>query len=237
MKAKAVTGGPVGMDELNRKAFGGLLNLLVCVALMLFLPAWTIRWWQAWVFLAVFFIPSLLITFYLMKRDPKLLERRVSAGVIAEKTMFQKVVQGMATLAFVALLVFPAIDHRLGLSRAPIWADLAGDVLVVLGFLVVFLVFRENTFTSGIIEVAEDQKVISTGPYGIVRHPMYVGALVLLLGTPLALGSVWGLLVFIPMAVAIAVRLLDEETFLGRNLEGYVEYRKKVRYRLVPFVW
>ena len=226
-----------GTNALNRKAIGGLLNMMVCAALMVFLPAWTIRYWQAWVFLAVFFIPSLLITFYLMKKDPKLLERRVHAGVIAEKEAFQKVVQGAATLAFAALLVFPAIDHRVGWSRTPVWAVAAGDGLMVLGFVVVFFVFRENSFTSSIIEVSEEQEIISTGPYGVVRHPMYVGALILLLGIPLALGSVWGLLGFIPMVGAIVVRLLDEERFLGRSLEGYIEYRKIVRYRLVPFVW
>lgn len=225
------------MNDLNRKAFGGLLNLLVCVGLMVFLPAWTLRYWQAWLFLIAFFVPTAAITLYLMKKDPKLLERRVSAGMVAEKEKTQKIIQGVASIAFIATIVFPAIDHRLGLSTVPVGAVLAGDALILLGFLVVFLVFKENTFTSGIIEVSAGQRVISTGPYAIVRHPMYVGALILLLGVPLALGSLWGLLAIIPMTLAMVVRLLDEEKFLGQNLAGYLDYKRKVRYRLAPFVW
>jgi protein-S-isoprenylcysteine O-methyltransferase Ste14 len=140
-------------------------------------------------------------------------------------------------IAFIAVLVVPAIDHRFGWSTMPPYVVAIGDILVVLGFLIVFLVFKENTFTSGTIEVASEQKVIATGPYAHVRHPMYVGALIMLLGMPLALGSWWGLFTIIPMTLVIAWRLLEEEKFLAKNLSGYSDYQSKVRCRLVPLVW
>ena len=134
-------------------------------------------------------------------------------------------------------MILPSIDHRFSWSDVPLAVVIAGDVFVALGFFVIFFVFRENTYAAATIEVASGQKVISTGPYAIVRHPMYSGALVMLLGTPLALGSWWGLLMFIPMIFIIAWRLLDEEKFLSGSLSGYKDYCQKVQYRLVPFIW
>ena len=134
-------------------------------------------------------------------------------------------VQVITCVVFLADFVVPALDHRFGWSTVPAYAAITGDVMMVLGFVIVFVVFRANSFTSGIIEVAEDQRVISTGPYALVRHPMYVGGLIMLFGIPLALGSWWGMLVNVPMTVAIMWRLLDEERFLAENLPGYAEYR------------
>ncbi len=225
------------MKNPNKKAFAGLFFLIVVLAAALFFPAWTINYWQAWMFLAVFSISVVAITLYLVKKDPKLLERRLRGGPGAEKRKGQKDVQALAQIAFIAVIAFPAIDHRFAWSKVPPYITVAGDVLVALGLLIVFFVFKENTFASAIIEVSAEQKVISTGPYGWVRHPMYVGALVMLFGVPLALGSWWGLLTIIPITLAIVWRLLDEEQFMVKNLPGYAEYRNKVRYRLVPFVW
>lgn len=225
------------MEDLKKKALAGLLQLFIALAAFIFLPAWTLDYWQAWIFLAVFFACVLAITIYLVKNDPKLLERRVNAGPGAEKEKSQKTIQALAMMAFVAVMVFPALDHRFGWSAVPPYVCALGDILVALGLFFVFLVFRENTFTSGIIEVGSEQKVITTGPYARVRHPMYSGALVMLFGVPLALGSWWGLLTIIPMKLAIVWRLLDEEKFLARNLAGYSEYQSKVRYRLLPFIW
>jgi protein-S-isoprenylcysteine O-methyltransferase Ste14 len=225
------------MSELNRKAFGGLLKLLLCVVLLIFLPARTLKYWQGWVFICVFFAAALAITLYLMRNDPSLLERRVNAGAAAEKEISQKIIQTIAAVVFVGTIVLPVIDHRFGWSYVPSYAALTGDGLVMLGFFIVFLVFKENSYTSGIIEVAAEQRVISTGPYAVVRHPMYAGALILLCGMPLALGSWWGLFTLIPMTMVLVWRLLDEEKFLTRNLSGYSEYRDRVRYRLAPFVW
>jgi protein-S-isoprenylcysteine O-methyltransferase Ste14 len=165
------------------------------------------------------------------------LERRVNAGPRAEKENSQKIMQVLATIAFIAVLALPAFDHRLCWSPVPSYVAVAGDVLVVLGLLIVFPVFKENTYTAGVITVETGQKVISTGPYARVRHPMYAGSLVMLLGVPLALGSSWGLITFIPITIVIVWRLLEEEKFLLENLPGYSEYRNRVRYRLVPYIW
>jgi protein-S-isoprenylcysteine O-methyltransferase Ste14 len=225
------------MNDLNKKAFRGLLSLVVILAMCIFLPAWTVDYWQGWVFLSVFAISSLLITIYLMKKDPKLLERRVRGGPVSEKEKKQKAIQSMASVVFLALIILPAVDHRLGWSSVPVWAVVVGDIFIVTGFFLVFLVFKENTFTSATIEVSDGQTITSTGPYAVVRHPMYIGALILLLGIPPALGSWWGLFTIIPFTFVIVWRLLDEEKFLVKNLRGYAAYMEKVKYRLLPYIW
>ena len=161
----------------------------------------------------------------------------MNAGPGAEKERSQKIIQSLATIGFIAVIVFPAVDHRFGWSSVPLPVAIAGDALVTLGLLIIFFVFKENTFTSSVIEVDPEQRVIATGPYALVRHPMYVGALVMLLGVPLALGSWWGLFTVIPITLVIVWRLVDEEKFLVKNLSRYSEYQNKVRYRLVPFIW
>src|SRR5215510_6713848 len=207
------------------------------MGLLLFLPAGTLRYWQAWVYLGIFFGASALTTAFLIRRDPALLERRMRGGPTAEKRPVERLIMVFTSIGFIALLVVPALDHRFRWSGVPVWAVIAGDVLVVIGFYFIFLVYRENTFTSATIEVAPGQTVISTGPYAIVRHPMYASALLYLVGTPLALGSYWGLVALAAMLPFLMWRLFDEERFLARNLPGYTEYQKRVRHRLVPFVW
>jgi len=225
------------MKELARKAFGGFVRLFVTLAAMLFLPVWTLRYWQAWVFLCAFFLPALGITLYVMKHDPALFERRVHGGASDEKSRTQKIIHSLVAIAFLAVVLVPPIDHRLGWSRVPAYVCVTGDFLVAAGFAFIFFVFKENSFASGTVMVAEEQRVISTGPYAMMRHPMYTGSIVMLLGVPLALGSWWGLLAIVPFTILILWRLLDEEKFLARNLPGYSEYQNKVRYRLVPLVW
>jgi protein-S-isoprenylcysteine O-methyltransferase Ste14 len=225
------------MKELNKKAFAGLLGLLIGMGWLLFVSARTFDYWQAWIFLAVFFAAAQAITFYLMRNDPKLLERRINAGPGAEKDKNQKIIQTLAMISFMAIFVFCGIDHRFGWSTAPAYVVATGDILVALGFLFIFFVFKENTFASGIIEVGAEQKLITTGPYAFIRHPMYTGGLVMLLGVPLALGSWWGLFMIIPITLVIVWRLLEEEKFLAKNLSGYSGYRNKVTYRLLPLIW
>lgn len=225
------------MKNLNLRAWLGLFVLVVVMGLLLFVPAGTARYWQAWMYLSIFMGASALITLYLMRRDPALLERRMSGGPMAEKRRTQKFIMLCTSIGFIALLVVPAFDRRFGWSAMPFGGAVSGDALVAIGFYLIFLVYRENTYTSATIEVAENQKVISTGLYAIVRHPMYASASLYLLGTPLALGSYWA---FFPIAAMIPLliwRLFDEERFLVKNLSGYIEYQKRVPHRLVPFVW
>jgi protein-S-isoprenylcysteine O-methyltransferase Ste14 len=223
--------------KLFARSLLGLVNLVAVLAVLVFGAAGTLRYAQGWAFLAVFAGSSLAITVYLMARDPKLLKRRTHAGPVAEQRPRQKLVQASASLAFLATIVVPALDRRFGWSHVPAPIVVAGDALVALGFLIVFFVFRENSYASALIETAVEQKVVDTGPYAWVRHPMYAGALVLLAGTPLALGSLWGLVALGPMTASIVWRLLDEETFLGASLPGYEAYRRAVRRRLIPGVW
>src|SRR5271169_1946469 len=225
------------MNQLAIRAFAGLFFLFVVMAITIFVPAGAVDYWQAWVFLIAFFLPPLAITIYLMKNDPKLLERRTSAGLGAEQERSQNIIQALAALAFIAMFIVSSLDHRFGWSAVPAYVTVLGDILVLLGFYFVFLVFKENTFASGTIEVVAEQRVISTGPYALVRHPMYIGALVMLVGVPLALGSWWGLLAIVPMTLVMVWRLLDEEKFLAKNLAGYCEYQNKVRYHLLPLIW
>jgi protein-S-isoprenylcysteine O-methyltransferase Ste14 len=225
------------MKELHRRAWTGLSKTIIGLPILIFLPAGTVAYWQGWACVAVFSVSAIWVTLYLMKTDPALLERRMSAGVQAEKERTQKIVQIFASIAFIAMFVVPALDHRFGWSHVPVYVEGCGDLLTALGFLMVFFVFRVNTYTSGIIEIADGQGVITTGSYARVRHPMYSGALVMLMGIPLALGSWWGGLALAAMAIVIILRLLNEEKFLSKSLPGYAEYLEKVRYRLVPGIW
>src|SRR5215469_17161600 len=185
----------------------------------------------------IFFGASALITLYLEKHDPQLLKRRLSAGPTAEKETTQKIIMLFASIGFIALLVVPALDYRFQWSSVPVPVEIAGGLLVAIGFYLIFLVYKENSFTSATIEVAENQNVISTGPYALVRHPMYASSLLYVIGTPLALGSYWGLLAIGFMMPFLMWRLFDEERFLANNLPGYREYQKKVQHRLVPYIW
>jgi protein-S-isoprenylcysteine O-methyltransferase Ste14 len=225
------------MKNLYTKALLSLVALAVSMGLLVFAPAGTAQYWQAWLYLGIFTGLSLLTTLYLIKKDPALLKRRMTGGPTAEKVATQKIIMLFASIGFIGLLLVPALDHRFGWSMVPFPVVIAGDTLVVIGFYFIFLVYRENTFTSATIEIAKDQKVISTGPYALVRHPMYASAFLYLIGTPLALGSYWGLLVLLFMISVLIWRLFDEETFLAKNLPGYTEYQKQVQHRLVPYVW
>ncbi len=225
------------MSSLLVKTVLGFLFLMAMLALALFLPAGSRSFWQAWIYLADWAACVSLITAYLIKNDQELLAGRVKAGVAAETRTSQKIIQSVASLCFIALFIVPGLDYRVGWSHVPSVLSLIADGGVALGFLVVFLTFKENSYTRGTIEVSEKQQVITSGPYRFVRHPMYAGALFMLLVTPLALGS-WVALPFsVLMILVIAIRLLDEERFLVKNLTGYSEYCQTVRYHLVPYVW
>ena len=225
------------MSALARKAFQSLTGLFLAMAALLFGVPWTFDYWQAWIFLAVYFSASILIILYLLISDRELLERRMRGGPLAEKEIAQKIIMLFASIGFVALLVVPALDRRFGWSQMPTGIVIVGDVFIALGWFAIYRVFRENSFTSATIELAQDQRVISSGPYALVRHPMYTGALAMLVGIPIALGSWWGLVAFGVMMFALIWRIFDEERFLVRNLTGYAAYKEKVRYRLIPYLW
>lgn len=225
------------MNSLIAKTISGFAFLMLILALALFLPAGSLRFWQAWIYLAVFAGCTILITVYLVNNDRELLAGRVQAGPVAETQRTQQIIQSLASLFFISLFIIPGLDFRFGWSNVPPVVSLMSDGLVALGFYFVFLVFRENSYTRATIEVSAGQKVISTGPYALVRHPMYAGAMLLILFTPVALGSWMGVPFSILLIMVIVARLLDEEKFLKANLSGYQEYCQKVRYRLVPLIW
>ena len=210
-----------------------LLFLLVTGAL-LFLPAGTFDYWEAWIFIAVFIACNIPLTIWVAINDPQLLERRMRAGPIAEKERSQKIIMTIAFLAFAGEVVIPALDRRFGWSVVPTSVVILGNALIAISYVGFYFVFRENTYGAATIRVEKNQRVISTGPYAVVRHPMYAAALVLMLGVPLALGSWWGLLASALGVPALVWRIFDEERLLKRDLPGYAEYAQKAPFRLIP---
>jgi len=210
-----------------------VIGTIVLFAL-LFIPAGTLNYWQGWGYMAVVSITSGAYTVYLAKHDPALLKRRTEAGIAHEKEPAQKVIIFFLFVAFIALVVLPSVDFRFGWSRVPWYVSILGDVLIVVSFYIFYLVSKVNTYAAANVRVEEGQKVVSTGMYGFVRHPMYFGALFLIVGTPLALGSWWSLLLIPLFAPVLYFRIANEEKVLLRDLPGYSQYRQKVRYRLIP---
>lgn len=204
------------------------------MGLMLFLPAGSIMYWQAWIYCSVIFVPMAFIIFYLFNQDPELLERRMR---LREKEEKQKTIIKVAYIFFFIGFVIPGLDHRYHWSNVPVLLVITANAIVLSGYLLCFLVFQENSYASRIIEVEKGQNVITTGPYAIVRHPMYLGVLLMFLFTPLALGSYLALIFFLPLIPLIVLRLLNEEKVLLRELRGYKKYCQKTRYHLVPFIW
>jgi protein-S-isoprenylcysteine O-methyltransferase Ste14 len=225
------------MKNSTARAWVALGVLALVMAPLIFVLAGTVHYWQAWMYLSIFFGASALITLYVIRNDPALLERRMRGGPTAEKRAAQRVIMFFTSLCFVALLVVPALDRRYAWTEVPFYGVLIGDALVAVGFYFIFLVYKENTFASATVQVVAGQQVISTGPYAIVRHPMYASGLLMLLGTPLALGSYWGLVPVAAMSPFLIWRLFDEERLLRDQLAGYREYQQKVRHRLLPWIW
>ena len=218
---------------------GILANLLTFAILLacLFIPAGTLSYWQAWVFLAVFAASSQALGIYFLTHDRKLVERRMKIGPAAEQRPAQKIISALFMLGFVGFVVLPAFDHRFGWSTvAPVLSILA-NAIIVLSFVLFFLVMNSNSYAASTIQVEEGQRVVSTGPYAYVRHPMYSGALLLVAAMPLALGSWLSVLLIVPFFPVLVWRILDEEDFLRKDLPGYTEYMRRVRYRLIPRVW
>ncbi len=213
------------------------IGSIVFFAVLLFWPAGTFDYWQAWVFIAVFVVGTMIPTIYLAVAYPDAFRRRTRSGPFAESRMAQKLINVGIILTTVAAGVVSAVDHRFAWSTVPTAIVVVGNVLVLVGLGLAELVVVQNNYAAATITVEEEQPVVSTGLYGIVRHPMYVGALILMVGMPLALGSYWGLLTLIPGVLVFVARITDEEKALRQDLAGYDEYTEKVHYRLVPGVW
>jgi len=207
------------------------------LAALLFVPAGTLAYWQAWLFLATFFSSSVALGVYFAKHDPALLERRIKAGPAAEQEPAQKMIIALLIAGFMLVLVVAGLDYRSHGATVPLWLVILSDVGIIASFAMFFIVMKQNSYAASTIRVEPGQPVISTGLYGVVRHPMYSGALLLAVCMPLALGSLWSLLLLIALVPVLAWRLLDEERVLKRDLAGYEAYRARVRYRLIPFVW
>jgi protein-S-isoprenylcysteine O-methyltransferase Ste14 len=207
---------------------------IVVLGLIFFLSAGTIRYWHAWVFLAILFIPMFFVLLYLVKYDPALLERRMRTK---EKEVPQKLVIKLSTIPFLAAFLIPGLDYRFGWSSVPFVVIIAADIMVFCGYIFFFLVLRENSYASRVVEVDKEQKVISTGPYAYTRHPLYLAVLTIYLFGPLALGSFWALIAMIPLPFVLILRIKNEENLLKRELAGYDEYTAEVRYRLIPGIW
>ncbi len=208
--------------------------LIVFIGSITILSAGTFDYWQAYVYFALLVVPMLFVLFYFLNNDPQFLERRIRTK---EKEKTQRVIQITFTSFFLSAFIISGFDRRYGWSDIPPYIILLADIVGILGYLVVFLVFKQNSYASRVVEVDDSQKVISTGLYGIVRHPMYVGVIIMWIPIPLALGSYWGLLPMTTIPLALVLRILNEESVLIRELPGYKEYCQKTKFRLIPFIW
>jgi protein-S-isoprenylcysteine O-methyltransferase Ste14 len=220
--------------QLKRIVVGRLVAAMLGLGTMFFLPAGTFLYWEAWLYLAVLFAPTVLVAVYLLKKDPELLERRLR---MREKEAEQKLIIRFSYLYFLLTFLLPGFDKRFGWSMVSVEVVIVADIVVLSGYGIFFLVIRENRYASRVIEVEREQQVISSGPYAIVRHPMYMGVLVIYIFSPLALGSYWAIIPAVLIIPIIVARIRNEERVLARDLEGYQEYLKRVRHRLIPCIW
>jgi protein-S-isoprenylcysteine O-methyltransferase Ste14 len=219
---------------LARKVLIRIALILPVLWAVFFIPAGTLAYWEAWVYLAVLLIPFAFAVLYLFKTSPALLERRMQTR---EREPAQRRLISLSLLWFILAFILPGLDRRFGWSDVPVPVVLAADLLVLLGYGIVILAFRENQYASRIVQVEQDQQVITTGPYALVRHPMYLGVLLMYAASPLALGSYWALIPALVIVPILVVRIANEEQVLERELPGYPEYRQATRYRLLPGIW
>jgi len=224
------------MKNPESKMWLSLIISFVFIGLAVFLSAGTINYWQAWVYLGVGAASSVPLTLHIIK-DPILLENRTKAGPTAEQRPIQKIIVACSGIPAIAAFIVPGLDYRFGWSSAPSWLSIIGDILIIVAMWMVYRVFKENSYGSATVEITQDQEVISTGPYAIVRNPMYSSAAVYFIGMSLALGSYWGLIPAILTILGLIWRLFDEEKFLAQKLPGYTDYCAKVRWHLIPGVF
>jgi protein-S-isoprenylcysteine O-methyltransferase Ste14 len=222
------------MKSLIKKIIKRFSFVPIVVGLLILVPAGTFNYWQVYIYIGILVIPMMFVLFYFLKNDPMFLERRTRAN---EKEKAQKIIQIVFSLIFLSGFVVSGLDKRFGWSDVPINFVLVTDIVILSGYLLIFFVFRQNSYASRIVEVDKGQKVITTGLYSIVRHPMYLGVLLMYIPTPIALGSYWGLIPMAAIPLAIVLRILNEEKVLCKELPGYKEYCQNTKCRLIPLIW
>lgn len=224
----------VSLKKLKRKIILIFPASFLFMAGILFPTAGSFEYWEAWAFCEVMMISAFFIMLYFIKKRPEFLERRLK---YKEKEIKQKNIIKAATILFFLGFFIPGLDYRFGWSNVPVWLVIVSDIIIVGGFYMSFLAFKENPYAARTVEVFKDHKVIDTGPYSIVRHPMYAGVIPMYFFMATALGSYWALIPFSLTCIVVVIRALDEEKILKRDLPGYKEYCKKVPYHLIPFIW
>jgi len=224
----------INLNALIKKVVLRFGMFIVVMGLMFFLPAGTIKYWEAWAYMAILVIPMIIFLFYLIKHDPELLERRMK---MKEKETEQKTIIKIGSLIFILIYLIPGFDQRYGWSSVPVATIIIADIIVFSGYLLFVRVLMENSYASRIVEVELQQKVITTGPYRIVRHPLYSAVFLMYCFGPLALGSYWAMIGSVLLIVILVARIKNEEKVLSRELEGYQDYLQKTKYRLVPGIW
>lgn len=224
----------IDIKSLKRRAIFIVSLVFLVLGLVFFLSAWTIKYWQGWAYIFTIAIPMSIFVVYMFKHDPKMLERRLRTKEKREK---QKLIQTLGLVPVLLTFVLPGFDVRFGWSAVPTYVCIIGLAVVLLSYLMILYVFITNSYASRVVDVEKEQKIITTGPYALVRHPMYFGLIFLYGATPLALGSYWGLILGLLIIPILVIRIKDEEKELLENLGGYREYRQKVKYHLIPRIW
>jgi protein-S-isoprenylcysteine O-methyltransferase Ste14 len=239
-KDKPLNGSPYKEISSNSKAGAIITNIvrlvlgILIIGAILFWPTGTWNYWQAWAWLAALFVPMLISLVYLVKKDPALLERRTRTN---ETRPEQKWIIGISVIYFLIIFILPGFDKRYGWSSIPVWLVILADLVVIAGYILYILVLKTNSFASRVIEVEQGQQVISSGPYTLVRHPMYLAMILMMTATPLALGSYWAFIPSLGLIPLLAARARNEEELLLKELKGYREYTGKTHHRLFPWIW
>jgi protein-S-isoprenylcysteine O-methyltransferase Ste14 len=207
---------------------------VIIMSALLFIPAGSVKFWNAWMFIGVLFIPMLFVIFYLIIRDPELLYKRLKTNE-SEKT--QKKVVLLTSVVFLSAFIIAGLDYRFEWSAVPVPLEILSALIVLIGYILFYMVMRQNSYASRVVEIQEKQKVIDTGLYGIVRHPMYFAAILMFMFMPLVLGSFYALIPLLIFPFQMSTRMKNEEEILEKGLEGYILYKEKVRYKIIPYVW
>jgi protein-S-isoprenylcysteine O-methyltransferase Ste14 len=221
-------------QQLISKALSRFIPGIIILSALMFISAGTINYWNAWLFMGELFIPMLLVLVYLIIWDPELLLKRLNAN---EKEKTQQKVVLITLIMFLSAFIISGLDYRYKWSSVPLLIVLISATMVLTGYILFFIVMRQNSYASRVVEIQEKQKVIDTGLYGIVRHPMYSAAILMFMSMPLVLGSFYALIPLLIFPFQMGIRMRNEEQILEKGLDGYIEYKKRVRYKIIPFLW